>query len=469
MPDKLTPEKTGTSNAVKVSNRIGTHKNYAGQTINGFTFVKTVGKTKKGNYIWEIKCHCGVVFNFASTNIIRGTKKSCGCLHNRTAEKNPTFKDYTGQIINHFKILNVVEKRGKDYVWNIECFCGKTFLSKVWSIKSGNKYSCGCAKRPTQWNAIVDLNGCIFYSLKVIDIAYISMNNEAYWICECKCGKVVIKSSKYLQNNGCSCGCSFIDKSNQWINNWYITDKYEYRNHKIFWLCRCKCQTEKYFSTHYINERMSISCGCLYKLTIDQKKQKQQENWMKKKNNETEEARQKRLIAGRQWYYENKQRILKEREEKYANNIDGFADQLKIKMKQYFKTPKGKAARKKQDARLDIRIKRRLSNRIRSSLNSQYIKKTNRTHELVGCSISYLKIHLENQFTTGMSWDNYGDWHIDHIRPCCSFDLTDPEQQKQCFHYTNLQPLWWLDNIKKGGKWNDAQLVDANDHLNIVF
>jgi HNH endonuclease. len=54
-----------------------------------------------------------------------------------------------------------------------------------------------------------------------------------------------------------------------------------------------------------------------------------------------------------------------------------------------------------------------------------------------------------------MSWDNYGrdGWHIDHIRPCASFDLTDPEQQRQCFHYTNLQPLWAADNIRKGAKW----------------
>ena len=50
-----------------------------------------------------------------------------------------------------------------------------------------------------------------------------------------------------------------------------------------------------------------------------------------------------------------------------------------------------------------------------------------------------------------LACENYGTfgWHIDHIRPCSSFDLTDLEQQKQCFHYTNLQPLWWFDNIKK--------------------
>lgn len=71
---------------------------------------------------------------------------------------------------------------------------------------------------------------------------------------------------------------------------------------------------------------------------------------------------------------------------------------------------------------------------------------------LLGCTINELKIHLEKKFVKGMNWKNYGKWHIDHIKPCCSFDLTDLEQQKICFHYTNLQPLWAKDNIRKSGK-----------------
>jgi hypothetical protein len=51
-----------------------------------------------------------------------------------------------------------------------------------------------------------------------------------------------------------------------------------------------------------------------------------------------------------------------------------------------------------------------------------------------------------------MTRENHGIWHIDHITPCTAFDLTDPEQQKKCFHYTNLQPLWASDNIRKGNK-----------------
>ena len=75
--------------------------------------------------------------------------------------------------------------------------------------------------------------------------------------------------------------------------------------------------------------------------------------------------------------------------------------------------------------------------------------------KLIGLSYGEFRLYMESKFKEGMSWGNYGwaTWHIDHIRPCASFDLTDIEQQKECFHYTNLQPLWAKDNIKKGAKW----------------
>jgi len=95
----------------------------------------------------------------------------------------------------------------------------------------------------------------------------------------------------------------------------------------------------------------------------------------------------------------------------------------------------------------------RLRCRLWHALKAQGVRKTTSTMKLCGCSLDYLKKYLEKQFVDGMTWENRGKWHIDHIRPCCSFDLTDPEQQKQCFHYSNLQPLWARDNMIKGAKW----------------
>jgi len=100
------------------------------------------------------------------------------------------------------------------------------------------------------------------------------------------------------------------------------------------------------------------------------------------------------------------------------------------------------------------------SNRIASNLRTrvgQLLKnknKSQKTAELLGCSFKTFQQYLESQFKPGMSWTNYGlkGWHIDHIKPCKSFDLTKLEEQKKCFHYTNLQPLWAEENWAKGSK-----------------
>jgi hypothetical protein len=108
-----------------------------------------------------------------------------------------------------------------------------------------------------------------------------------------------------------------------------------------------------------------------------------------------------------------------------------------------------KRIRSKELAKINpnYKIKRNLRHRFWSAV-SRDSKKTS-VINLIGCTIDELKIYLSQKFTDGMNWENYGEWHIDHIIPCASFDLTEIEQQKQCFHYTNLQPLWCIDNILK--------------------
>ena len=100
-----------------------------------------------------------------------------------------------------------------------------------------------------------------------------------------------------------------------------------------------------------------------------------------------------------------------------------------------------------------FKLKQNLSHRIYTALKVKGISKSKRTKELIGCTIDQLWQHLKSKFQPGMTRDNYGKWQIDHIKPCALFDLTDPKQQVICFHYTNLQPLWAVDNLKKGAKY----------------
>lgn len=94
----------------------------------------------------------------------------------------------------------------------------------------------------------------------------------------------------------------------------------------------------------------------------------------------------------------------------------------------------------------------RVRSRVSEVLARAMVRKQVRTIELVGCTGSELKEWIESQFIEGMSWENRSEWHIDHIIPLSKFDLADPAQQGAAFHYTNLQPLWAKDNLKKSDK-----------------
>lgn len=162
-----------------------------------------------------------------------------------------------------------------------------------------------------------------------------------------------------------------------------------------------------------------------------EKDKKIHDKW--KKNN-IENVRKNRLKS----YYKHKEKISKYSKEYRKKNKDIIREKNRyyVKKKYY----------EDINFRLTILIRGRLWKAItRDSKQSSALT-------LLGCTIDELKSYLEKKFTKGMTWKNYGDWHIDHIKPCCSFDLTDFEQQKLCFHYSNLQPLWAKDNIRKSGK-----------------
>ncbi len=110
----------------------------------------------------------------------------------------------------------------------------------------------------------------------------------------------------------------------------------------------------------------------------------------------------------------------------------------------------------RRDTIPEVKIVKNLRARLGKVLKGK--SKSDSTLKLLGCTLEYLKQHLESLFTEGMTWDNYGKikgvvcWEIDHILPCTSFDLNKDKEQQKCFNYTNLQPLWAKDNRSKGSK-----------------
>lgn len=126
--------------------------------------------------------------------------------------------------------------------------------------------------------------------------------------------------------------------------------------------------------------------------------------------------------TNKQWIINNKEKRREKRRELYKNNINHKIASC---------------------VRSRIRVKLRVNN----------IKKSKLTNEYLGCSIDFFRSYLAKKFKTGMTWNNYGYgedcWNIDHIKPCSWFDLSDEKQQLECFHYTNCQPMWQIENMSK--------------------
>jgi len=137
-----------------------------------------------------------------------------------------------------------------------------------------------------------------------------------------------------------------------------------------------------------------------------------------------------------------------------ADGLSVYCKECTKKKKTEYLPVRRKRKKFRYDNDVQYKIKDSLRKRIRVALKGK--AKSKATIALLGCSVDFLKTYLENKFESGMTWENYGidGWHIDHIIPCSAFDLTDPEQQGLCFHYTNLQPLWAEDNIKKSNSLN---------------
>ena len=156
---------------------------------------------------------------------------------------------------------------------------------------------------------------------------------------------------------------------------------------------------------------------------------------------------------------DNKEKIKEKNKEYRANPAN--KEKKKEYQKEYNANPANKEkinkrnrVRYKNDE--NYRLRCLLRTRFSIALKSQNIKKNSHVLELTSCTVDVLKNHLSNQFEEGMTWDNHGDWHIDHRRPCASFDLKNEEEQRKCFHYTNLQPLWGKENMEKSAQFNEA-------------
>lgn len=170
--------------------------------------------------------------------------------------------------------------------------------------------------------------------------------------------------------------------------------------------------------------------------------------------------------TARKYYYANTEVCNTKSRAYYHANKDACNENSRKHYQKHKNDPIFKAKRNEQMRKYRenpvVRIKDSLRARVYATIKHGY--KSARTMELLGCTIEFFHDHIAKQFTQGMSFENYGKgWELDHIRPCASFNLLDPAEQRICFHWSNYQPLWALDNNKKGSTWQ------AQEDFNIVM
>lgn len=185
-------------------------------------------------------------------------------------------------------------------------------------------------------------------------------------------------------------------------------------------------------------------------------------------------TKEKKKERDKAYYLKNKDRISASAKKRYANNPEYYKKKSKAwainnperrretsraghKRRMAIDPSKRRKwyaawARKRRASDPLFKLETTCRNRILSAISGHC--KSAKTQELLGCSVEFLKAHLESKFKIGMHWDNHGrfGWHVDHIIPCYNFDLSDPWQQRKCFHFTNLQPLWWNENLEKSNR-----------------
>lgn len=171
-------------------------------------------------------------------------------------------------------------------------------------------------------------------------------------------------------------------------------------------------------------------------------------HYKKVRNYISKTGREHSLIAKRKY---NVSERGKKAHKRYESSEKAKLSHKKWRKSEAGRTWHNKYQKNQTSVNIQYWLARNLRSRLKNALAGNF--KNGSAVENLGCSIEELKVHLENQFTDKMNWNNKGKyWHIDHKVPLRKVDLTDINELKRVCHYTNLQPLYWQDNLSKGAK-----------------
>jgi len=257
----------------------------------------------------------------------------------------------------------------------------------------------------------------------------------------CKFCNKIFKKANNIRNLYCSKSCS------------YKMDLKRDRERKKHLL-----NTNPKFKEHYSNVRKAWLSKNKDKIIKYRKKAESKESYKIKRKlylkiyESKPENKQRRLAYSKEW---SKRDYVKAKKKAYKLKNK---ERIRKQSCEYAKRPEVR-----ERVRLQIRqklknnplfiLKSRLRTRFYQYVKRGLAKKQVKTSELIGCDWKYLKNHLQRRFKKGMSWQNFGEWHIDHIKPMAHFNLLDVKEQYKCCNYKNLKPMWATDNLSKGARY----------------
>lgn len=241
-----------------------------------------------------------------------------------------------------------------------------------------------------------------------------------------------------------------------------LTEYYKGKNYKGGYRAQCKVCIKEVVDIYVENNKDKLKKA--QKLWAENNKERRWQTskmyYIKNKDNIKAkskiyyiENRERLLKQSKKYHEENKEYLNKKYKQYHQKNKEKLNKRSRIhreQNKEYFNNYMSSWIKKRYSEDKMFRLKSNLRSRIYEYLKKGGYKKTKKTRDILGCSIDFYKKHLQKQFKEGMSWDNHGEWHIDHIIPLASANTK--EELIKLFHYTNTQPLWAEENIKKSDK-----------------
>jgi hypothetical protein len=217
-----------------------------------------------------------------------------------------------------------------------------------------------------------------------------------------------------------------------------------------------KCQKEKSISEFYKKlDKNTPNCKECSKLVNKEYYNNNKEKLKESNRLYSTSHKDEISISKKSYYKQNKDEILSKRKVYRENNIDKFKEKDKkyqIKNREKINKYNSKYIKNKKESNSLFKLSTNIRNLLWVSIKKMGYTKEEETIKIIGCEFEEFKIYIESQFSNGMSWDNYGDWHLDHKIPISW--AKNEEEVYEFNHYTNFQPMWASDNLSKGNRFS---------------